>query len=728
MTLASRFRAGIDIGGTFTDLTLVDDGSGQLWVGKVLTTPGDPSEGVHTGLQQLLADAGVPTAQVGNVVHGTTLVTNAIIERKGAKTALLTTRGFRDAIEIAKESRYDVYDIFLELPRPLVPRRLRREVAERMMDDGSVFEPISAKDVEREVQALVREGVEALAICFLHSYVNPAHEHEAARIVRQIAPHLHMAVSSEVIPAIREYERASTTIANVYVQPLVSAYLRRLQDRLNGLGFAGSLLIMLSSGGVCTVDTARRFPVRLIESGPAAGALAASYFGELTGRRNLLSFDMGGTTAKACLIDGGKPMTAPDFEVARVYRFKKGSGLPLKTTVIEMIEIGAGGGSIARVDAMGLLKVGPDSAGASPGPACYGQGGTEPTVTDADLVLGYLDPGFFLGGKMKLDRAAAERAIRDRVGDPLGLDVTQAAWGVHQVVNENMANAARIHAVERGKDPRSYPLFAFGGAGPVHAYRVARILNLDTIIVPPGAGAASALGFLVAPLAFDFVRSAYFRLDQLDWAALNRVFGEMEAEGRDLLAASGVAAGDITVVRTAEMRYIGQGYEISVSIPTGSLSDGSLPSIRSSFEAEYQRLYNRLCPDVPVEALNWRVLVSGPRPQLHADWSGHRDRDERQALKGRRPIYLPEARDYVSCPVYDRYHLAPGARFAGPAVVEERESTFVVGPDAAVAVDQHLDLVVTLRCPDPAERMRIAPSGAVTDHHRPLGPSAGGRA
>lgn len=696
MALYKRFRAGVDIGGTFTDLTLVDDESGQLWVGKVLTSSEDPSTAVHEGLARLLQEARVPISDLQNVIHGTTLVTNAVIERKGAKTALLTTQGFRDVIEIGRESRYDLYDLFLELPKPLVPRRLRREVKERILDDGSVLEPLDTAGVEREVRAMQREGVEALAVCLLHSYKNPDHELAVAEIIRRVAPSLHLSLSSEVIPAIREYERASTTVVNVYVRPLVDAYLDRLERRLRALGFSGRLLIMLSSGAICAVDTARRFPVRLIESGPAAGALAASYYGRITGRPNLLSFDMGGTTAKACLIDDGKPMTTPDFEVARVYRFKKGSGFPIKTTVIEMIEIGAGGGSIARVDSMGLLKVGPDSAGANPGPVCYDQGGAEPTVTDADLLLGYLDPNFFLGGRMRLNRDAAANAIRESIAEPLSLDDVQAAWGIHQVVNENMANAARIHAVERGKDPKSYPLFAFGGAGPAHAYRVAQILGLDTLIVPPGAGAASALGFLVAPLAFDFVRSAYYRLDQVDWAAVNRLYRDMEDEGRALLESSGVAPGEISLSRTAEMRYLGQGHEIVVPIPLGELSSEKLPDIDMSFAAEYRRLYNRLCLEVPIESLNWRVVTSGPQPSLRTAWGSAQAAEPALSLKGHRPVYLPEERRYVSCPVYDRYHLSPGAAFSGPAIVEERESTIVIGPEGFVSVDRHFNLVVNI--------------------------------
>ncbi|MGN6699676.1 MAG: hydantoinase/oxoprolinase family protein, partial [Thermomicrobiales bacterium] len=475
-TTQRPLRVGVDIGGTFTDLMLFDERTGALTIGKVLTTPREPAAGVETGLRETLADAGEQPTAIGGVIHGTTLVTNALIERTGATTALLTTRGFRDAVEIRREGRYDLYDLFLEMPPPLAPRRRRLEVDERILADGTVLEPFDLAQAPALVARLRALGAEAVAIALLHAYRNPAHERALGAALAELAPDLAVSLSSEVAAEMHEYERTSTTLANVYVRPLVERYLRELVTRLDALGLDGAaLLIMLSSGGAGTVETARRFPIRLIESGPAAGALAAAHYGRLTGRPDLLSFDMGGTTAKACLIGGGEPLVSADFEVGRVYRFKRGSGLPVRVPVIEMIEIGAGGGSIARVDSLGLLKVGPDSAGAEPGPACYGRGGTLPTVTDADLILGYLDPGFFLGGRMSLDKAAAEAAVAP-LASQLSLDPTDAAWGIHQVVNENMAGAARIHAVERGKDPRSRALFGFGGAGPVHAYRVAEIL------------------------------------------------------------------------------------------------------------------------------------------------------------------------------------------------------------------------------------------------------------
>ncbi len=692
-------RVGVDIGGTFTDIMVLDAGAGNFHIGKTLTTPDDPGRAVTDGLAETLRAAGLTPGVVSRIVHGTTLVTNAIIERKGVKTGLITTAGFRDAVEIGKEHRYDLYDIFLELPEPLVPRRLRLELNERLLADGTVMTPVDRSEVQALATHLQEQGVEAVAVALLHSYRNPEHERQVEALLQEFAPELTVSTSSSVVPEIREYERTSTTIANVYVRPIVASYLGRLEQALADLGFAGSLFIMLSSGGICTVETASKYPIRLIESGPAAGALAASEYGRLTGRENLLSFDMGGTTAKACLIDNGEPSTTSDFEVSRVYRFKKGSGLPIKVPVIEMIEIGAGGGSIARVDALGLLKVGPDSSGADPGPACYGNGGTLPTVTDADLVLGYLNPRYFLGGRMQLDVAAAKAAIMEHVAGPLGLSLHAAAWGIHQVVNENMAGAARMHAVENGKDPRSYPVFAFGGAGPVHAYRVAEILKAPQLVVPLGAGVTSTVGFLAAPLAFDFVRTLFAPLDRIDWAEVNGLFAEMEAEGREILGGAGVQPDDIRVQRTVEMRYAGQGHEVPVPVPDGELGPEARDAIVSSFESTYRRLYARTATGNPIEALTWRVVVSAPRPDLPLHLLGRSEglsTMSLDAIKGERLIYLPEDGAFVEVPVFDRYILGPGTRFGGPAVIEERESTLIIGRKSRVVVDDLLNIVVDL--------------------------------
>ena len=686
-------RVGIDIGGTFTDLVLIDDASGERAIGKVLTTPDDPSEAVEQGLRGLLEREDVDASQLKTIIHGTTLVTNALIERRGTATALLTTEGFRDAVAIGTEHRYDMYDIFLEKPEPLVPRSLRYGVRERVLDDGSVLRDLDEEQVRAIAGELLELGIGAVAVSFLHGYRNPVHEQRVAEILAEEAPGVTVSLSSEVSPEIREYERTSTTIANVYVRPLVERYLQRLEERLRRLGFDGSFYVMLSNGGTASVETACRFPVRLLESGPAAGALAAAFYGEEAGFSDVLSFDMGGTTAKACLIDGGEPQTSTDFEVARVYRFKKGSGLPVKTSVIEMIEIGAGGGSIARVGPLGLPKIGPESAGADPGPACYGRGGEEPTVTDADLLLGYLDPDFFLGGRMHLDYRAAEKALR-KISDALGVDPVKAAWGVHQVVDENMANAARVHAVERGKDPRKYLLLAFGGAGPVHAHRVARALGVPGFVAPLGAGTASAFGFLCAPLSFDLARSLYGRLDELDWDAANAALAEMEEEGRELLRASQVADEDVLVRRLGEMRYVGQGHEVGVKLPEGTLGPDDVGGISAGYREEYRRLYGREGPDVPLEAITWRVEVSAPRPEILQEETGGDPRALDEARKGKREIYLPEKDGFAAVPVYDRYRLDPGAAFDGPAVVEERESTVIVGPDSRAEVDEWRNLIV----------------------------------
>src|SRR5215831_7457052 len=719
--LPSGSRIGVDIGGTFTDLVWVDEGTGAVRVVKLLTTPKEPAQAVEQGVVTLLYEVGSAPGSVKSLIHGTTLATNAIIERKGAKVGLLTTAGFRDALEIGREGRYDMYDLLIDPPASLVPRHLRLEVTERILADGSVLTPLDEGSARAAIDRLLAAGVEAIAVCLLHAYRNPVHERALIRLVAQMAPHLAVSCSSEVVPEIREYERTSTTAANVYVMPLMARYLDDLERKIADMGVRGGFYIMLSSGGIATPATAKRVPVRLVESGPAAGALAAARAARQAGEHRLLSFDMGGTTAKACVIDRGEPLLAREFEVARADRFKKGSGLPIRVPVIELIEIGAGGGSMARLDRMNLLKVGPDSAGADPGPACYALGGREPTVTDADLVLGYLDPHFFLGGRMRLDVEAARRAITDTVGKPMGFDLARAAWSIHRVVNENMAAAARIHGIERGKDLRAYPLFAFGGAGPVHAWNVGRILKVPRVLVPFGAGAASALGLLSAPLAFDFVRTASQRLDRADWPGVNRLFAELEAEGRAVLREAGIADADMTFRRTAEMRYAGQGHEVEGPVPSGPLGPESLAPLTSGFEDAYRALYHRTPMGVPIEALNWRVVVSGPAagggagagggdfpsatsggPSNRGEASLQRsplgatvdqNQEKTAAPKGTRQAYFPEAEGYVETPVYDRYALTWGMTFAGPAIIEERESTTVIGPGARVRVDAARTLV-----------------------------------
>jgi N-methylhydantoinase A len=675
-------RIGVDIGGTFTDLCAVGE-TGIVAVGKVLTTHDEPARAVEEGLDALLTDAGIAATDVEQVVHGTTLVTNALIERKGSRTALLATAGFRDVLEMRREHRYELYDLHLELPDPLVPRHLRFDVPERILADGSVHIGLDEEYVARLGRELSSRGIEAVAVCFLHAFTNPAHERRVAGILAEVAPSLRVALSSDVVPEIREFERTSTTVANVYVQDLTERYLRDLEHRLRRLGIAGAPHIMLSNGGLATVDTAARHPIRILESGPAGGALAAASIGPA----DLLAFDMGGTTAKLCLIAGGAPLVTHQFEVDRKYRLLPGSGLPVQVPVTDMIEIGVGGGSIARIDALGLLTVGPDSAGSEPGPACYGRGGTEPTVTDADLVLGYLDPAYFLGGGMKLDASAAREAI-SRIAGPLGVSVEEAAWGIHTSVNEDMANAARVHAVERGQDPAKLPMYTFGGAGPVHGVGVARALGAPSVVAPPAAGVLSAAGFLTAPLAFDFVRSARAAVHDLAWEQVDALFAEMEAEGTALLAKSGVD--EVTHRRVAEMRYAGQGYEIRVPVRGGSWPDALI----DEFTATYRALYRRAGPAVGVEVLNWRVVSSGPAPdvtlRLNAQATGG------DARKGARQAYFPSAGGFVDTAVFDRYLLTPGERVDGPAIVEERESTVVVPPGAHCVVRGDAALEVTV--------------------------------
>jgi N-methylhydantoinase A/oxoprolinase/acetone carboxylase beta subunit len=530
--MPSTYRLAFDIGGTFTDFALLDTETGEIEIHKQLTTPDDPSRASLEGTSTLLKRNQLTAAALQNVIHGTTLVTNALIERKGAKVALLTTDGFRDILALRGEQRYDIYDLALRFPDPLVPRYLRHGVAERTDHAGTVLSPVDRDDVLAAVARIRAEDandraahggpeLRSVAVSFLHSYRNPANERAAAAIIAKAWPAADISLSSAVAPEIREYERTSTTVANAYVRPLTRDYLRSLAQALATAGYRGRLYLMLSSGGIATVETATEFPVRLIESGPAGGAIGAAFFGDLCGEHDLVAFDMGGTTAKIAMIESGRPSISHQLEVARVHRFKKGSGLPIQFPSVEMLEIGAGGGSIARIDELGLLKVGPDSAGADPGPACYGRGGAQPTVTDAALVLGYLDPGNFLGGAMPLDRAAAERAITEHIAQPLGLSLADAAWGIHQLVVENMASAAKIHIVERGNDPRQYALLASGGAGPIHAASVARLLRQDRVLYPLAAGVLSAIGFLVAPVSFEFSQSQPQMLTDADWPAAN---------------------------------------------------------------------------------------------------------------------------------------------------------------------------------------------------------------
>ncbi len=681
-------RIGVDIGGTFTDLVLLDLATGRLTNAKVLTTPDDPSRGVLAGLAEVLARAGARAADVSQVIHGTTLVANAIIERKGVRVALVATAGFRDVLDMAREWRWDIYDLTLQLPAPLVPRSRAVEVIERLGPDGAVVTPFDDASAHAAATAIAGMDVEAAAICLLHSFRNPDHERRMAAILAEHCPGLAISLSCEISPTIGEYERASTTAANAYVQPVFRRYIAGLAEGMRGMGIGVDLLLMQSDGGTAHQNTALRMPIRLVQSGPAGGARAAALAGQLAGHADVLAFDMGGTTAKACLIPAGQPVRAPDFEVARIARFRRGSGLPLKVPAVDMIEIGAGGGSIARVNALGLIQVGPDSSSADPGPVCYGRGGTEPTVTDADLLLGYLDADNFLGGAMRLDRMAAEAALA-RFGARLGLTAVQAALGIHDTVNETMAQAAGIHTLEKGLRAQDFAIVAIGGAGPVHACAVAQRLGIGTVICPAGAGVASAFGFLAAPVSFEAARARVEPLATLDPAEVAAILAPLRAETLASIAEAGIDPATCTVEASAELRYSGQGHEVEAAIP----ADGATAGLRSAFEAAYLALYNRIEPGAAVEAVTWRVIARAPTPDLRL---AGRSFAGGSVPPGSRPIWCATARAIVPAPVYDRYRLGPAERIAGPAIVEERESTAVIPHGATARTDAAGNLVITL--------------------------------
>ncbi len=671
------WRIGVDIGGTFTDFVLLNTADGRLLNGKRLTTPHAPEEAVLAGIAELLTEHRIAPGNVLHVIHGTTLVANALIERRGVPVALITTEGFSDVLEIGTELRHDTYDLFMRRPEPMVPRHLRLGVPERLLPDGTVR--LALDEAAARAAALSLAGVHSVAVCFLHSFRNPAHERRMGQILAEERPDLVVCLSSDVVPEIGEYERASTTVCNAAVLPVFQRYLARLEAGLLAAGLTGPLFLMLSDGGTIDAATAARHPIRLVQSGPAGGAQAAPILG---GGGDILCFDMGGTTAKACLIDGGEPLRSLDFEVARVDRFRRGSGLPLKVPVIDMIEIGAGGGSIAHVDRLGLIRVGPESAASDPGPACYGLGGTRPTVTDADLVLGYLGAGSFLGGDMALDIAAARAAIDEHLARPLGLSVTEAAWALHETVNNNMAQAASIHALEKARRIEAYTMLPIGGAGPVHACHIAMKLGLARLVAPAGAGVASAFGFLAAPISFAFVQGWVAPLAGLDLAALAALLGRLEAEGRAMVARAGVTAPSVRVI--GAMRYQGQGFSVEATIP--QLDPAAM---RAAFEAAYLAQYGRTEPGVPVECVSWQVIVAGPRPVLTLAAGAMA-----AGRPGSRPAYFPGG--FVETPVIDRAALAQGQTIAGPALIEERESTLVLPPGARAICDAARTLVVTL--------------------------------
>ncbi len=681
------YRLGCDIGGTFTDFVLLNDKTGELRIYKCLTTPKDPSDAVEHGIREMEKATPGFVQKMDEVIHGTTLVINAIIERKGAKTGLITTKGFRDVLEIGRGIRYAPYDVFAEFPKPLVPRHLRFEVDERVRSDGTVLKPLDPEEAKEVVRTLVKMGVESIAICLINSFENPAHELMLKEIIEKEAPGVSVSYSYGVLPQIKEYERTSTTVTNAYVKPLTGRYLSRLAGRLESLGFRGKLFIMLSSGGVTSVETAAEFPVRIIESGPTAAVIAGQYYGRLFNISEMFCFDMGGTTAKSCLIQKGVAGVVPTFEVGRVQRFMKGSGLTIQVPVVDLMEIGAGGGSIAKVSRMGTLQVGPESSGADPGPICYGLGGTEPCVTDADLLLGYLDENYFLGGEMRLDKEAARRGVLEKIAQPLGVPFVQAIWGIHDLINETMAAAAKTHIAEKGGNPKIVTIVAFGGAGPVHAYSLAKKLGSPRLLVPPNAGVGSALGFFTAPRAFDLLRSHKVPLGKANFLEIEKIFKELETEAMKILK-TGSAGKTIKFERSLDMRFIGQGSETNVPLPERDFTKLKREEIRRRFDEVYQKLYGRTYPDSEVEFVNFKVRASLPERLLQLPKLKKKTKSLKEAIKGKRPAYSPLAKGFIPFTVYDRYSLYPGAKFRGPAIIEEKESTVVVGEDASVTVDE----------------------------------------
>jgi N-methylhydantoinase A len=668
--MTARIRLAVDIGGTFTDLVLsLPD---RTVSAKLLTTHDAPDEAVIAGTRTILAESGIDGSSLELVVHGTTLATNALIERKGARTALITTAGFRDSLEIAYEHRFEQYDLYMERPAPLVERDLRLEVPERLAADGSVLLALDEDALPGLVDVLKAERIEALAISFLHSYINPAHEERARDLLAAAMPHLPITLSSEVCREIREYERTSTTVANAYVLPLMGSYLGRMRNGLAEIGVTCPLLLMMSSGAVCTIEIATRFPVRLIESGPAGGVILARRIAALGGYDRALSFDMGGTTAKITLIDDYTPQQSRHFEVARAYRFAKGSGIPVRIPVIDMVEIGAGGGSVGRVDSLRRIAVGPDSAGSDPGPACYGRGGTAPTVTDADVVLGRIDPARFAGGKIELDAGLATKAVLAGVGTKLDMPAEEAARGIIEIVDETMASAARIHAVENGKDTAGRTMIAFGGAAPLHAVRLARKLGISRVVIPVDAGVGSAHGFLDAPIAYEVARTFLVRLSHLNPDRIEDLFCDMRAEA-EAVVRLGVPQGVLAERRTAFMRYLGQGHEIAVPLDGAVLDPEAL---RSAFEATYTQLFGRIIPGLEIEAVTWTLALSQPYALPSADPQVV-GTDRAVASSSRRMVEAVDG-EIIDAPVYARVSLAPGAELSGPAAITEDGTTTIV--------------------------------------------------
>ena len=691
-THQSTNRLAVDIGGTFTDV-VVETTSSQFAT-KVLTTAEAPEKGVIDAIKSLLEEIGLESGDLGLLVHGTTLATNAIIERKGASTAFITTEGFRDVLDIADEGRYDQYDIYLDKPRPLVPRHLRFTVPERVSIDGDILKPLDVRAVEALVPRLLESGVESVAIGYLHGYRMSAHERQTLEVLDQLAPHLTVTLASEVCPEIREYERFTTASANAYVQPLMTSYLKRLGQELDTLGLCCPVLLMTSGGGLTTLETAARFPIRLVESGPAAGAILAGHVAEQNDLKQVLSFDMGGTTAKICLLEHGRGQTARSFEVDRTVRFTKGSGLPLRIPVIEMVEIGAGGGSCAKVNELNQIAVGPESAGSEPGPVCYGRAGATPAVTDADLILGRIDSHNFAGGSITLRADAARAALAEQIGDPLSLSAEMAAFGIAEMVDETMANAARVHAVERGKVAAEHTLIAFGGAAPLHAARLAEKLSITKILIPRNAGVGSAVGLLRAPIAYEVVRSRYLRLKDLEADVVNHIFHELHREAWAVVSAA-VDEESIEETRLLYMRYVGQGHEIAVPLPARSFARDDLGLVQNAFDRVYRAQYERTIPEAEVEILTWSLTLSADNPSTYRAEAGSGFEPAGAAKElGSRVLFDPTQQRTLNVRVYDRDALAPGSVIDGPCIVVEKDTSTYVSTVFAGRLDERGTIVL----------------------------------
>lgn len=688
----ASIRLAADVGGTFTDVVL--DTGEKYFTSKIATTIETPETAILEGVRIVLQKAGIKPSQITGFIHGTTLATNALIERKGARTALITTEGFRDSIEIAYESRYDQYDLALQKPEPLVPRYLRYTVFERVDVRGQILRALDTTSVNQVVTELQQNEIEAVAIGLLHSYTNPEHEQAVAEMLRAAGIEAEISLSSEVCPEVREYERFMTTVCNAYVQPLMARYLRALQEALVAQGITCPLLLMTSGGGITTLESAIRFPIRLVESGPSGGAVLASGIARQLSESKVLSYDMGGTTAKICLIDDYQPQNARNFEIARSARFHKGSGMPVRIPVVEMIEIGAGGGSIAHVDGLGRLTIGPESAGSTPGPCCYQKGGIRATVTDADLLLGKIDPHGFAEGRMQLDASLAETALTQNIAAAMDVDLVPAAAGIAGMVEENMANAARIHSVEHGANLSEYTMIAFGGAGPLHALQLAQKLNIGRIIVPQNSSVGSAVGFLWAPIAYEVVRSCYMTTQRFDSETANMLLADLHAEAFEVVCKD-AGQSNVKVKRSAYMRYVGQGHEIEVPLPEGELSAEDSAAIQSSYEFHYQRLFGRTIPQRDIEFLSWSVEVSGPG-QID---EGTLVTLEMQPVEASalRSAYCPRLKAMIEYPVYERSKLVPGNCFTGPALVLEAQTTTYVPSAFEVQVDKRMNLVIDRR-------------------------------